>query len=194
MPRVRSEEARREVLAATVELMAEQGFDAVSFEAVAGRSCVAKTTIYRHWSSKGALVIDAVTSILTPLPTPNTGDLRADLEACFGSFVDQSPQSPVNRVMASLVDASRRDPDLQRFSAQLIEARRTPLRTVLQLAQLRGEVGADLDIDAAVELLFGAFVVRRLILDLPVTDASRDAVLDTALGGLLTKVPAPQGG
>ena len=66
----------------------------------------------------------------------------------------------------------------------MLEERRRPIRTVLQLAQLRGEIDRDLDLDIALALLIGPFVQRRMIDRLEVTDEFRDAVLETVVAGL----------
>ena len=70
-------------------------------------------------------------------------------------------------------------------AAAMLDERRRPIRTVLQLAQLRGEMDPDLDLDVAVAMLTGPFVQRRMIDRHEVTDEFRDAVLEHVVSGLL---------
>ncbi len=72
---------------ATVDLIGEVGVGRVTIEEVAGRSGVAKTTIYRHWPSKQAMIVEAVHACLSPPVTPDTGDLRKDILGCFEGMV-----------------------------------------------------------------------------------------------------------
>src|SRR5882672_6890138 len=69
--RPRSAEADRAILSGTLELLAERGLDAMSIEEVATRAGVGKTTIYRRWTSKGLLALDAfVISFRAEQPLP----------------------------------------------------------------------------------------------------------------------------
>src|SRR5260370_27508117 len=75
--RPRSQEADRAILTAAVDLLASRGLAAMSIEEVAARAGVGKTTIYRRWSSKGLLALDAfVTSFQEQQPLPDTESLR----------------------------------------------------------------------------------------------------------------------
>ncbi|MEQ1787759.1 MAG: helix-turn-helix domain-containing protein, partial [Acidimicrobiales bacterium] len=76
MARPRSEEARQAALDATVDLLLANGVEGVTFDDVAARSGVAKTTLYRHFGSKQAMVVTAASSCFVELATPDTGDLR----------------------------------------------------------------------------------------------------------------------
>src|ERR1700726_424948 len=85
--RPRSAEADRSILAATLDLLAERGLDAMSIEEIAARAGVGKATIYRRWSSKGLLALDAfVVSFRAEQPLPDTGTLRGDLIAALAAW------------------------------------------------------------------------------------------------------------
>ena len=77
-----------------------------------------------------------------------------------------------------------RDPELHRLLMAMLDERRRPVRTVLQLAQLRGEIGADVDLDIVLALLGGPFVQRKLVDKLEITDEFRDAVITQVVSGL----------
>src|SRR3954462_5033445 len=80
--RPRSERAAKAIIDATLDLLAEEGGVAgVSIEAVAARAGVGKTTIYRRWPNKEALIVDALAALKTPLPVPAGRSVREDLIA-----------------------------------------------------------------------------------------------------------------
>ena len=189
--RPRSEEARQAALAATVDLVLTNGVEGVTFEDVAARSGVAKTTLYRHFGSKQAMIVAAASSCFVEHPTPDTGDLASDLQVIFERFKDAEDERRVPDLIPALLAASDRDPELHRLVLAMLEERRRPIRTVLQLAQLRGEIDRDVDLDIAISLLIGPFVLRRMIDRLDVTPEFRDAVLQSVVAGLRSTAPAP---
>jgi len=185
MARPRSEEARQAALDATVDLLLAHGIDGVTFEEVAARSGVAKTTLYRHFGTKQAMVVTAAASCLVELPTPDTGDLETDLRTIFDRWKTTAEADRTHDLIPVLLAASDRDPDLHALVLAMLDERRRPIRTVLQLAQLRGEIDPDLDLDIALALLTGPFIQRKMVDKQEVTDEFRDAVLLHVVAGLL---------
>jgi len=178
----RTERARSEVLDAAADVISEVGVDRLTIDEVALRSGVAKTTIYRHWPSKRALVADAVrSSCFLESATPNTGDLRADLIACFEGMTRAGLSGRPGKILPSLLDGAHRDPELDGLLDQLLHERNEPVRTVLELAQLRGALPADLDLDLALTFLVGPLLYRKVIRREPVTAPFVEAVVDAAL-------------
>jgi AcrR family transcriptional regulator len=184
MARPRSSAAHQAALAATVELLFEVGVEGVTLEEVASRSGVARSTLYRHFGSKESLVVAAASCCLVQHPTPDTGSLEHDLRLLFEGFRQDEEAQRVPQLLAILLDASRRDPALGGLLHDLVEERRRPLRTVLQLAQLRGEIRADLDLDTAMALIIGPFTHRRLIDGAETDDAFVETILTAAIAGL----------
>jgi AcrR family transcriptional regulator len=191
MGRPRSEEARQAALAATVDLLLENGIEAVTFEDVAARSGVAKSTLYRHFGSKQAMVAAAAGSCYVVAPTPDTGDLMSDLTEIFDHSKQVEEERRIPDVMPVLLAASHRDPELHALLLAMIEEKRRPIRTVLQLAQLRGEISRDLDLELALALLMGPFVQRRMVDRLDVTPEFRAAVIEHVVAALRATVPVP---
>ena len=192
MARPRSETAHQAALDATVDLVVEQGVEGVTFEDVAARSGVAKSTLYRHFGSKEALVVAAASSCFVEHHTPDTGDLATDLRCIFERFKVAEEERRVPDLLPALLAASDRDPKLQDLVMAMLEERRRPLRTVLQLAQLRGEIARDVDLEVALALLIGPFVQRRMIDRVEITPDFRDAVLHHVVAALqATAVPQP---
>jgi AcrR family transcriptional regulator len=181
--RPRSEEARQAALEATVDLLLANGVDGVTFDEVASRSGVAKTTLYRHFGLKQAMVVAAASSCFVELPTPDTGDLEVDLRTIFDRWKDKDAARAPDLIPV-LLAASDRDPDLHELVLAMLAERRRPIRTVLQLAQLRGEIDPDLDLDIAQALLTGPFAQRKLVDREEITDEFRDSVLQHVVAGL----------
>ena len=187
MGRPRSEEARQAALDAALDLLAEQGVDAATFEEVATRSGVAKTTLYRHFGTKQAMLVAAASSCFVEHPTPDTGDLLEDLRLIFDKGADAEERHRVPDVMRRLLSAG--DPELHRCLVAMLEERRRPVRTVLQLAQLRGEISRDADLDVALAMLIGPFVQRRMLDGVDITPEFADAVITTVVAGLRAGAP-----
>lgn len=191
MARPRSEEARKAALDATIDLVLEEGIEGLTFEDVAARTGVARSTLYRHFGSKQALVVAAAQQCFVQSPTPDTGDLATDLLAIFDQSKQVDDEHRVPDIMPVLLAASHRDDELHRLLLDMIEERRRPIRTVLRLAQLRGEISTDVDLDLAVALLIGPFVQRRMIDRLDVTPEFREAVVTHVVAALRAAVPVP---
>ncbi len=103
MARTLSPEAHRKALDAARDLLLAQGPDAFTVDAVAQRSGVAKTTIYRHFASAHDLMVAAIGSLIEPLPTPNTGSLRDDLLALFRSRLDNANDAKLRPLIVGLL-------------------------------------------------------------------------------------------
>jgi AcrR family transcriptional regulator len=186
--RPRSEEARKAALEATLDLLLVNGVDGVTFDDVAARSGVAKTTLYRHFGTKQAMLVAAANSCFVEHPTPDTGDLLEDLRRIFVKGTDAEEKHRLPDIMPKLLAAG--DPELHRCLVVMLEERRRPIRTVLQLAQLRGEISRDVDLDVVLAMLIGPFVQRRMFDGLDVTPEFRDAVFETVVAGLRAGAPA----
>lgn len=179
----RAERARQAALAAAESLLAEGGYHAVTIDAVASRSGVARTTIYRHWASRGALVVDVVKSGPVPTQTPNTGAVEQDVQLILTGLVAGLNASVWARSLPSLLDAAQHDPDIDAAHQQDLAARQAPLRAVLARAMDRGDLPAVVDLDVLVSALVGPLLFRRLVTH-EVLDADFAAVIArTVLAG-----------
>lgn len=184
MARPRSEEAHRAALDTTVALLLEAGVEGVTFEEVASRSGVAKSTLYRHFGSREGLIAKAARCCVTEYPTPDTGSLADDLRYLFGRFTHVEEEQKLTQLLPMLIDAAKRDPDISAIVESVFAERKRPLRTVLQLAQLRGEISRDLDLDTAMAMVVGPFTYRRIVEQREATPEFIDAVLDGAIAAL----------
>lgn len=183
MARPRSVEARHKVIEATIETLLAEGVEGTTLEEVAARSGVAKSTIYRHFGSREALLVESVGSCITPIPTPDTGSLSDDLHEVFHGY-DADDNQRINQLFPLVLDAARRDPSMRETVDALLAERQRPLRTVIQLAQLRGEVDPALDLDVALAMLVGPFTYRRMVLDDEITEEFLDIVVRGGVAAL----------
>lgn len=184
MARPRSEEARQAALDATVALLLEAGVEGVTLEEVASRSGVAKSTLYRHFGSREGLIAESARCCVIEHPTPDTGSLAADLRELFERFTGSDDEQKVNGLLPLLIDGAKRDPELEAIVTSLLAERKRPLRTVLQLAQLRGEISRDLDLDIALAIIVGPFSYRRTVEQREVTPEFTETVLQGAIAAL----------
>jgi AcrR family transcriptional regulator len=161
--RPRSEASHEAIIEATLELLIEGGYGALTMDAVRTRAGVGKATIYRRWHSKEELVSDAIVVLHEEFDTPDTGSLRGDY-AALAAAVRASASRGGTTLAPRLLGEAVNDPELFAiFRANLIEPRRAVLRTVLQNAIDRGEIRQGLDLELLLDLFAGPAVYRLLI-------------------------------
>ena len=180
----RGEHARRRVLRGALEVLAEDGMPGFTMESVARRAGASKATLYRHWPSPSALLVDAMDAEFRPQPEIDTGDLRADLVGLLTAFAATLTGSPFPKLMAAFVDAAERDPALGTLHADLTRRRREPLLRVLTAAADRAEIPGDTDVELVVDLLAAPFFYRRLIAHQEIPAGMPGAVVDHVLATL----------
>lgn len=181
------------MLSSAAALVRERGFAAVTIEAIAACSGVAKTTIYRSWPSKAAVVMDAVTVETDPrLSFPDTGSAREDLRRQIGAVATVFTDPAFGPLFVGLLAESQHDPALaEALHDRLIAGRRAGAAEVLRRGVNRGELRADLDIDVAIDALYGALYYRLLVSHQPLDADYADAVVGQVFPGLVA-VPASQ--
>lgn len=176
--------SRQVVLGATVDLLVERGFAATTVEAIAERSGVAKTTVYRHWPDKGAVLRSAIESIIPMATAPDTGSLRGDLTRFAEELAGVLSAPPTSALVPALVDAAERDAGLARLLAGFTAGRRGPIREAVARAAARGEIADGVDPEAVAELLLGPIFYRRLLSREPLDAAFVDRTVDIVLAAL----------
>lgn len=181
MPRPRSEEAKNKMLRATAELLYRDGIHAVTYDEVARKSGVAKTTIYRHFPSRNQLLVAAVDgSTATPL-IPDNGNLRADLVDFLHAILPIFQNDDLRAMSLELMAAAARDPELQGLHRANVRARIGPLSTIFNRAKDRGEIGAELDYVDAFDFMEGPLIVRSLLYPDKLDDLDIELTVDRIL-------------
>ncbi len=183
--RPRSEESRTAVLRATSELLHEVGLRAMTTEEIANRSGASKATIYKWWPNKYAVAIDAFLSeMMAESRDPDTGSARDDLTAVMRGLL-HFYTGPSGRVFAQLVGEAQADPSIQQeLRANLVDSRRELFRTIWDRGVERGELRADLDPEAALDLVIGPALYRLMIGHAPMGEDAADQLVDAAIRGL----------
>ena len=184
--RPRSAEADRAILEATLNLLVEGGFGALSMDAVAARAGVGKATIYRRWKSKPQLVQAAIQALSAGIELPDTGSLRGDILAIAARTM-QAANLPASTLVPRLMAEATGEPELHDiFLHTLVQPRRHAIAILLERARHRGEIRADIDTDLAIDLLIGPLIYRFLIAAVgePMPPEYLQRVLDAALQGL----------
>jgi AcrR family transcriptional regulator len=156
-------------------------------DAVAARAGVSKATIYRWWPSKERLALEALYADWAHIDVaePDTGTLRGDLLALVGPWVRELSRRPYGRLVAEFVVEAHADPEFARdYRTRFVEPRRERMRAVFARAIERGQVAPGIDVEVAIDLIYGALYHRLLHRPASLTaDAARD-VVDTALAGI----------
>jgi AcrR family transcriptional regulator len=169
---------------AALEVLTDHGMPGLTMEAIADRAGASKATLYRHWPSPAALLVDAMDLSFQPLPVPDTGRLRTDLVELLSRFEALLGDQAFPRLLAAVVDAAEREPALARLHVQLTERRREPGREVLVRAQRRGELPASADLELAIDLLSAPLFYRRFIAHRAFPEGYAVAVVDHVLAAL----------
>jgi AcrR family transcriptional regulator len=195
----RSESSRRAILTAAFDLVGEVGYTRLSIEGIAARAGVGKQTIYRWWPSKGAVLFDAFLMLSEhvheesderraddqPAALPDTGDLEADLKAVMRATVDELNDPVYDGPLRALSAEILHDAELAAEYAERLDGPMKQLKKArLRSAQRAGQLPEDLDLDVAIELLWGPLRNRWLERSGPLTPEYADKVVETALNGL----------
>ena len=182
-----------EILDATLTLLGEVGYDRLTMDAVASAARAGKATLYRRWSSKGALVVDALerSARCHRAELPNTGSLRGDLfaGACGrGGLTDDQPVT----LMASLFTAMQHDRDLREaFGQRIVEPQREAIRTLLAKGQERGEVSEHADLGLLLDILPAMAVLRVFLHGRPPDADLMSRIIDGVVLPAALHAPTP---
>jgi AcrR family transcriptional regulator len=144
--RPRSTQSHQAMLQATLELLAEVGFEAMSIDAIATRAGVGKTTIYRRYNSKEELVADAIESVRQDVVIPDTGNLWSDIDALIENAAHTTLSSLGRQTVAMIISsASSNSQFAEIYWKKYLQPRRQAFAIVLERAKARHEIQADLD-------------------------------------------------
>ena len=183
-PGGRSGRVRAAVLAATSHVLADAGYDGLTFDAVAARAGVHKTTVYRRWPTKPELVADATRELSQQrVPVPDTGSLAGDLAALARSVARNIGSEIGGRVARTMIAAAGASADVAERSAAFWAERLVLTGEIVERAVARGEVPVGTDPVLVVETLVGPLYVRLLLTGEPVDAAFADRVAALVAAG-----------
>jgi AcrR family transcriptional regulator len=153
-------------------------------EEISARSGASKATIYKWWPNKYAVAVEAfLTEMMAEAPDPDTGSAHEDLRRVIRGLT-HFYTGKSGRVFAQLVGEGQSDPLVaQELRKHLVAPRRALMQTIWDRGVARGELRADVDRDAAIDLLIGPVLYRLLLGHAPLDDASADTLVEAAMRG-----------
>ena len=180
--RPRSDAAHSAILEASIALIRDVGFDAVTMEGIAARAGVGKATIYRRWTSRELLVAEAIRHITQLMPVPDTAsttlDLHTVMRGTLGMYKDPASAALLSGLVAAM---ARSDVIAEAVRSGFVATRRGAMRTVLERGMARGDLRAELDVDLAIDMLSGPPLVRLLVTGAPIDERLATSVVDMVL-------------
>lgn len=164
----RIERTKTVVLQAAFAVIGELGFGGATIDAIAQRSGVARSTIYRHWPDRADLLIESMAHMVGSVESVTTGDIRSDLVALAMQVGNVLGSEPMGSVIASVVLESRRDEDLDQLRTKFVQHRKAEGKALVAAAIDRGELPSATDpLEVAEELaarvFFQALVLRETL-------------------------------
>lgn len=182
----RSEIARRKILHAADDLLAELGFSGVTVEGIAARAGVGKQTIYRWWRSKVDVLLDCLLEDTEhEVALPDTGDVETDLRQWLRHVARFLTKSDAGQVLRALVGEAQHDTDIAgAFRTRFLLISRERDRSLLDRAVRRGELPAGLDLDASLDQLLGPVYYRAFVTGDKVDTNFTDGVVSRFLAGV----------
>jgi AcrR family transcriptional regulator len=136
--------------------------EALSIEAVAARAGVGKATIYRRWSNKEALLVDAIATLKGPPPEIAGVSVRDDLITLLQP-VRASASGQTTHLLPCLISELKRSPSLQLCYQAIIEPRRELMRQVLRRGIAQGELRPDLDLEVVIAMLAAPMLAQSMV-------------------------------
>ncbi|AOP48223.1 TetR/AcrR family transcriptional regulator [Streptomyces lydicus] len=177
----------QEIFDATLDLLAAKGYEGLTVEGVAQRSGVNKTTLYRWWPSKGALLGAALTGTRRlSLEPPDTGSLQGDLESLLQTVVTLLTVPPGSDIAVPALGAATQSPELAVHVREFFADRLAREQPLFERATARGELPSDADPMLLVDLLAGAAWLRVVLRQLPVEEDFVSRAVRTVLKGAAT--------
>lgn len=174
---------REVVVDATAALLTEVGFERICIDTIAERSGVARSTIYRNWPQRTALLLDAFGRFCAKGTEPivSSGHLGEDLWALGRRLVSQLGDDDWGRTVPSLMSAATHDPELAEAMADFSAQKRKEAVALLSQAVERGEISRAERVESALERFVSPFFFRRLLTRLPLDDAFLESQVDAFL-------------
>lgn len=172
------------ILNAAIDEFIDRGLAAMTIEGVATRAGVARSTVYRRWSSTTDLCMDALEHIRGPAPEPPGGDIRDDLIFLMRSLRHLLTGTRLGRLIPQLAAEAHRQPELsRRYWTDYLVRGNSGFGQVLRRGVADGQLRGDLDLELTIDLLTGP-LFKRALWQLELTDEDIGRLVDTVLAGL----------
>jgi AcrR family transcriptional regulator len=189
--RPRNEEATDLALAAARRLVHENGYDAVTMTMIADAAGIGRQSVYRRWSTKADLIMDALISHVVKIPVASEGGVEAILSSYLIKLFDGLDVDGL--AIKSLIAAAQKDPEFERhFNARFVLPRNEALTGILRKGIETGQLPSEANPKLGAELVHGAFWFR-LLLGRPL-DTQFAIEISRAVVGGMKAARAPGGG
>ena len=156
------------MLSAASDLVGELGYGRVTVEAIAERSGVARSTIYRHWRQLPELLAAALAASIEDDKPPDTGELRADLVLLVGELAKLLSSPRFSQTAMALIGESQRDPAVAAIHAEFLRGRQQRTGAAIARGIKRGELPDAVDPAAMTVDLAAPVFFRALVQHLPI--------------------------
>jgi len=162
---------REVVVAATADLLGEQGFDRLTIESIAERSGVARSTIYRNWPTRAELFVEAFEQLCSFPEIPDLGSLTDELRLLGQELARGLTSDAWGQALPSLVGSATHDAELADAQTTFSQRRRAVVAVAFERAMDRGEIAANVQPGDLAEQFAAGFFYRRLLRHGPLDDA-----------------------
>ena len=170
------------ILQATVELLAEVGYARLTVAEVARRAGVSKPAIYRRWSQKSQLVVEAMVTQIRPGQDKDSGSATEDLLALTQQLIAVLTQTPLGRVLPGLVAEMAADPVLaSSYRDLVIKPNQRNWRAAIERGIASGELSEQTDVDVVINVLAGPLYFSLLITGDPIAEGYARTAVDLVL-------------
>lgn len=172
---------RELVLAATGELLVEQGFERVTIEAIADRTGIARSTIYRNWPNRAELFVEAFDRVCAFTDIPDLGSIREELTLLGADLVDGLTNAEWGGALPSMLGAAAYDEDLAAAHRRFSDRRRAIVAQVFERAADRGEIAGAFSPEMLAETFAAGFFFHHLMARLPLDEAYIEHQVDLVM-------------
>ncbi len=184
-PRGRSSRVQQAVLAATLELLQERGYEGMTTKDIAQRSEVNEVSLFRRWGTKAAIVAEALQDYSAlETPTPDTGSLQRDLLQLLRGIIARI-QTPLGQVLSQIVVGHNRQPELEDVRHAYWSDRLNRAAIIVERAKARGELSEEVDADFLVEAAIGPILARSQATNRPLDEHLPEQIVTLLLYGLV---------
>ncbi len=183
--RPRSEASKTAILNATIDLLEESEYQALTIEAIAARAGVGKATIYRWWPNKSILVLDAfLMSTESHLYFQENTSIRENFRQQLHTLANVF-NGILGRTVVALVAESGEDSEIAKaFYTYYLKPRREDAILILERAIAQGEIQAGINLDVVSDMLYGPVYFHILIYKKKVDSKFIDTLVDQVMKGI----------
>jgi AcrR family transcriptional regulator len=175
----------RAILAAAFEEVGAVGYTGFTFDGVAGRAGVHRTSVYRRWADKNALLTDALlASAETDVPQPDTGSLEGDLRLLLHAVAANLARPATRALLRVAAAESETVPEIGRIAKQFWARRIGLAAELVHRGQRRGEASPDLVAEQVIEGLIAPLFLRLLVTGAPIDTALVDRLVEDTMRGV----------